>query len=381
MPTIMTLVFEPNLPSWQFVGTLNPTGASGTGEGQFSKSVSITPDGSYMAVGAWRANFAGTRTGSVYIYTRSGNTWVEQQRIDSPTGETDASFGRRVGISDAGDHLVIGHPGFSSEPGRVHVYNRTGSTWTSARNSVGFPQAGGYAEHVVMSGNGDIAAVRHGGTGQDRVDIFANSGGSWTLTQTLTDVFENQGGLSISDDGNTLLVGETRRNSFQGFVGVYSRSGGTFSRTSNIGPPSPSFNSDSFGEDLDISGDGLRAIVGRPGRSSGRGDFHLYERADTASAFSFVETIDISTATNDRWGDAVAMNTDGSTFVVGADGAGTIGEAYVYDLDGSSYTQTAPLTQSPAPSRHGDMVAISGNGTVAAVGNAADNVIYMWVKE
>jgi len=80
----------------------------------FGKSVTMTPDGSVLVVGARCADFAGTQSGSAYIYERQGidESFTERQRLD---GEDLYWFGFNVDVSDNGNLVVVNAPFTSRE--------------------------------------------------------------------------------------------------------------------------------------------------------------------------------------------------------------------------------------------------------------------------
>ena len=124
--------------------------ASNTGSGdRFGWAVSLSgDDGNTLAVSApsERSNATGINgdqvdnslrdAGAVYVYTRSGTTWIQQAYVKaSNTGSTDQFgdvFGQSISLSDDGNTLAVGAMWESS--------NATGINGDQADNSA--PQAG-----------------------------------------------------------------------------------------------------------------------------------------------------------------------------------------------------------------------------------------------
>jgi len=99
----------------------------------FGMSVSIDYDGNTVAVGATHEDTGATNAGAVYIYTRSGNTWTQQQKIQTSDRHQDDNFGNRVSLSDDGDTLVASARNDDEEDtnaGAAYIYSRSGTTWT-----------------------------------------------------------------------------------------------------------------------------------------------------------------------------------------------------------------------------------------------------------
>ena len=89
---------------------------------QFGESIAISGDGNTIAVGSiFGAGAGGSKgvnadpnddsvsgTGSVYIYTRSGNTWTPGAYVKAPNARTSAEFGKSVALSTDGKTLAVG---------------------------------------------------------------------------------------------------------------------------------------------------------------------------------------------------------------------------------------------------------------------------------
>ena len=89
----------------------------------FGNSVSI--DGSYAAVGAWRRDIGFSENrGVVYIYVKGGATWTFQ---DSVILSSSYEFGKTIDLD--GNFLVVGGANFSNESWTVTLFSRSGSQW------------------------------------------------------------------------------------------------------------------------------------------------------------------------------------------------------------------------------------------------------------
>jgi acetyltransferase-like isoleucine patch superfamily enzyme len=101
--------------------------ASDAAEGDnFGFSVALAGD--TAVIGAWDDNDAGTGSGSAYVFTRSGTTWTEQEKLTA----SDADGGDRFGVSVAidGETAVIGAFVDNTYTGSAYVFTRSGTTWT-----------------------------------------------------------------------------------------------------------------------------------------------------------------------------------------------------------------------------------------------------------
>ncbi len=84
-------------------------------------------DGSTLVVGASGADIGGlTNVGAVYVSTRAGTIWTEQQRLSGDYEMAGLSY---VGL--AGDLVVAGaSTERANQSGGVYVYRRSGTNWT-----------------------------------------------------------------------------------------------------------------------------------------------------------------------------------------------------------------------------------------------------------
>ena len=102
--------------------------ADGEDYDYFGKSVSI--NGDYAIIGAYGDDDNGDRSGSAYIFTRSGSTWNEQAKILASDGELIDYFGLSVSIDE--DYAIIGayHDDDNGDwSGSAYIFTRSGSTW------------------------------------------------------------------------------------------------------------------------------------------------------------------------------------------------------------------------------------------------------------
>jgi N-acetylglucosamine kinase-like BadF-type ATPase len=188
----------------------------------FGWSVSISSDGNTALVGSPGEGTGGVLAGAAYIFTRSGTTWTQQQKIQASDKEQVDRFGYSVFISSDGNTAIVGAHGEdtgATSAGAAYIFTRSGTTWTQqAKIQASDKEANdqfGYS--VSISGGGNIAVVGAylEDTGGDRAGaayIFTRSGTTWTQQQKIQ-ASNLEGGdefgwsVSISSDGNTAIVG------------------------------------------------------------------------------------------------------------------------------------------------------------------------------
>jgi len=136
---------------------------------------------------------------------------------------------------------------------------------------------------------------------------------------------------------------------------------------------------DYFGYRVSISGDGLYAIVGAPPEDTGgdaAGAAYILKRTDSSwSQQAKIQASDKQAI--DYFGISVSISGDGSYAIVGAEGEGTGGSAYIFNRTDSSWSQQAKIRSSDIQDydRFGYSVAISGDGLYAIVGAPGESTL------
>ena len=126
--------------------------------------------------------------GSAYIFVRSGATWTLQQKITASDGVASDGFGSNVAIS--GNTVVVGLFYYADVPS-VYVFTRTGATWTQQQKLTASDGANGdqFGTSIAISGDTIIVSA----PGDDLVDgslqnegsayVYARLGTVWTHSQ------------------------------------------------------------------------------------------------------------------------------------------------------------------------------------------------------
>ena len=273
----------------------------------FGEYLSISGDGSRVLIGENNRN----PNGAAHIFTRnsSTNTWSIEQDLTSliTAGNTNAGFGKSVAISNDGTYAIVGANGdkngtsVSIGVGYILVRNISTNAWTVQQKLI-HPTQGpagvstSFGIDVSMSGDGtrvligapfDNSATNVSGTGT--AHIFVRSGTSWTHEKELNlEANRNPGidplrsgeyfgmGVTVSDDGNTVVVGgpalwEPVYGGAQraGSAHLYNKSAtNDWILNTRLAHPTPgavdNFGAQIYNTSLAISGDGTHVIVGVP---------------------------------------------------------------------------------------------------------------------
>ncbi|GMV13440.1 MAG: hypothetical protein HS104_35505 [Polyangiaceae bacterium] len=227
-----------NGTSWQAESTLTLTPA--VAGARFGKSVGLSGDTLVVAAPEVKVgNFA--QAGSVYVYVRSGGSWVQQGVLTSPTPSTSQRWGTYIDID--GDRIVVG-----AAPGAAHVFSRTGTSWAleatltppSSKSSAGF----GIPVEL------DAGRIAVGTGGDTWVVTFALSGSTWSPEAEI-DAPGVSGLLSLALSGDSIAVGRA----YTGGVETYARKAGAWVHEQALSVPVQG----QLGTRLDMDGNTLIA--------------------------------------------------------------------------------------------------------------------------
>jgi hypothetical protein len=107
------------------------TASDGEAGENFGDAVAVSGDTVVVGL-AFDAIGANTFQGSAYVFTRVGGVWALQQKLTASDGAAGDRFGHSVAIS--GDTLVAGADldtiDANADQGSAYIFTRSGSTWT-----------------------------------------------------------------------------------------------------------------------------------------------------------------------------------------------------------------------------------------------------------
>jgi hypothetical protein len=256
----------------------------------------VALDGDTMVVGApWNNSGANYQRGSVYVFTRNGATWTLQQKLIADFSGLNACFGWSVALD--GDTLAVGAPGDTINGnvsrGSAYVFTRSGATWTQQQKLIASDgeAVDQFGEAVAIDGDTLVAGAGAdkigGNVSQGSAYVFMRSGATWTQQQKL---IANDGapgaffGRSLALDGDTLAVGAPddtiNGKASQGSAYVLTRNGATWTQQQKLtGNVSAAY--DHFGRSVALDGDML--VAGAYGDDFG-------DSADQGSAYVFARS-------------------------------------------------------------------------------------------
>jgi len=245
--------------------------------------VSISADGAYAVVGAYNDNTgANNEQGSVHIFVRSGASWTQQTRLVASDGVSGNYFGCSVSISADGAYAVIGaygdDAGANINQGSAYIFVRSGTSWTQQAKLVASDGASGdhFGYSVSISADGAYAVIG-----------------------------------AISDDAGA--------NINQGSAYIFVRSGTSWTQQAKLVAGDGAL-ADYFGFSVSISANGAYAVIGAyaddVGTNSDQGSAYIFVRSDT-SWTQQAKLVASDGAVNDYFGWSVSISADGAYAVVG----------------------------------------------------------------
>lgn len=330
---------------------------------------------------------------------------------DSPTEHP--QLGEVVAMSADGTTALVSADGAGNGKGAVYIYHvADAESWVSSATpaatlsgtaTTGIGEALGW--NVALSADGTTAfaaaPIRFDNSGLiGAVLVFhASSESAWASTSTPTAILNvnnggtdgfAEGGLAVSSDGTTLVVGDPVYNSnYDGAAYVFHASSesawaSTSTPTATLrNAAEPAFDAEA-GRRVAISGDGKTALLGARFSVSGAGRAYLFhvasEAAWTSSSAPTAILSNASGGSTDLLGWGVALSGNGTTAFVGAPGVngytGAVDVFHVADAASwtSSSTPAAILTNGDGAEKSwlGDSLAVSADGMTVVAG--ADGV-------
>ncbi len=352
-------------------------------------SVSLSSDGTIVAIGDEAANGNALDSGRVRVYQYSNNSWT-QLGADIDGEAANNYSGRGLSLSSDGTIVAIGAPWHSSDgtndaAGHVRVYQYDGVSgdsdgvdgWTQLGADIDGEAAGDESgSSVSLSSDGTIVAIgafRNGGTGDSagHVRVYQYSNDSWTQLGADIDgeaEYDMSGSsVSLSSDGTIVAIGAYGNDgtgNSAGHVRVYQYDGvsgdsdGVDGWTQLGSDIDGEAEYDSSGVSVSVSSDGTIVAIGAH-ENFGNGDYSGHTRVyqydgvsgDSDGVDGWTQLgADIDGEAADNYsGRSVSLSSDGARLGIGAAWNGgtapLAGHVRVYSIT----TTAAPTTTTAAP--------------------------------
>ncbi len=246
-----------------------PGGLLSTGFGR-----ALALQGNRLLIGA---DAASNGMGAAYVYTRSGSTWLQEQRLIPNQTQPGERFGSSVSLS--GDLALVGAPrraasgSGSHANGAAFVYARTLGVWSQQAMLMAGNAGNGdsFGASVSLQGSRALIGAPLAGNGIGGVYVFESAAGVWSQQAMLAALAGIQGdrfGWSVALAGDTALVGAPFARGSCGAARMFRRSNGSWLETAGAVVPQSN-----YGQLLgwSVASDGQRWVVGAPGADDHRG--------------------------------------------------------------------------------------------------------------
>ncbi|MDZ7800034.1 MAG: FG-GAP repeat protein [Trueperaceae bacterium] len=362
------------------------TASDGADNDRFGSSVAI--DGDYAIIGAEKDDLTGLNEGSAYAFKRSGDSWVEIDKLTASDAATGDRFGHSVAVD--GDYAIIGASSddlTGEDEGSAYAFKRNGDTWVEidklTASDAAYRDAFGWSvaidgEYAIIGASKDDLT----GNNEGSAYAFTRNGDSWAEVDKLTasdaaddDLFGN----SVAIDGDYAIIGALRDDltgAEEGSAYAFTRNGDSWAEVDKL-TASDAADNDFFGNSVAIEGD--YAIIGASSDDlTGNNEGSAYAFKRNGDSWAEVDKLTASDAADyDLFGNSVAI--DGNYAIIGArrddlTGADE-GSAYAFTRSGDSWAEVDKLTASDAADgdRFGWSVAIEGD--YAIIGAYIDDLL------
>ncbi len=401
-------IFVRSGETWTQQARILPEGATAfTGVGR-----ALALHGDRLLAGASSEAVSGDEArGAAYLFVRNGEAWSQEAKLVASNGAAGDSFGEAVALQ--GDQALIGAPAVgvngNEEQGAVYLFSRSGGSWVQmaalspddgkAKDRYGAavaldndPALGGT---VLLVGIGRFFQKKKGAA-----YVYSGSGQSWVQEAKLEPADGASGdnfGLAVALDGGRALIGanfhDVNGNDKQGATYIYEivEPAAEPTATPTVTPtptPTPTATperlravsdglitasdgqaEDRFGINVDLDGDTV--VVGAPFAQVGgvlrAGAVYVFTRG--VSGWTQQAKLTLPTpAVDDRIGNVLAL--DGDTVLIGIRHRA---RAYVFSREGSTWSLQAELTSGDSRG-YGFGTSVAVEGDTALVGaNVARN--------
>ena len=264
-------------------------GSGASGAAQQGINVSVSGDGSTIASGGFADN---NYVGAAWTFARYGTSWAQLGDKITGSGSVGAARqGASLSLSENGSRLAMG--GYQDD-------NRQGAVWMFERNDCGWTQQGsklvgtggtsqgwqGYSASLSANGNTLVVGALSDNSLAGAAWVYTYAGGSWTqqvrLVGTQAAGAAKQGSsVTLSADGNTIMVGGQGDDSNQGAVWVYKKSGANWTQQGSKIKGSGATGAAKQGTAVSLSANGTTALIGGPTDNTNKGAFWVYVPATT----------------------------------------------------------------------------------------------------
>ena len=179
---------------------------------KFGEAISLSADGSIVAIGAPENDGNGSNSGHVRVFKNINNNWIQiGSDIDGEFNRD--NFGEAISLSADGSIVAIGasqNDGSGSNSGHVRVFKNVNNNWVQIGSDIDGKDRYDYSgKSLSLSADGSIVAI--GAPSEGQVRIFQNINDNWVKIGSdiieKTRYGESGEAISLSQDGSIIAIG------------------------------------------------------------------------------------------------------------------------------------------------------------------------------
>ena len=261
----------------------------------FGFSVAISGD--TAVIGAYQEDTKASNAGAAYVFTYSDGSWSQTTMLTASDGGFSDGFGRAVDIS--GNTIVVGSYSDDdsvSNSGAAYVYTLSGGTWSQTQKLKASDPGSvdNYGLSVAVDGSVIVVGAKDedpgGASSAGSAYVYELSSGTWSQTAKLIAADAAAGdefALSVAVSGQSIIIGapyDDDSASSAGSAYIFRKKRNVWAQERKVVALDPSAN-DKYGFAVGISGKNV--IIGAPELdaspgSANEGAVYLYQRINAS---------------------------------------------------------------------------------------------------
>ena len=317
----------------------------------FGLSTSLSADGNRLAISTHSFDSIGDRSGFTRIYDWNNGDWI-QVGEDLDGEYLPVNYSRSISLSADGSHVAIGTESYA------RVFTWSDSSWIQVGNNINGEALGDWSGRwISLSADGGqiaIGAPYNDGNGfnSGHVRVYSWADTSWVQVGADIDgerVDDRSGwSVSLSADGNRVAIGAPFHVTDEraGHVRVYDWNDTTWTQVGADIDGEGLYDVSGWPVSLSANGNRLAiSAIQNDGNGDNSGHVRIYDWIDTAWVQSGIDIDGEAAGDNSGWG--VSLSADGSHVAIGApsnDGNGiNAGQVRIYELFPMPSTAIEPV--------------------------------------
>lgn len=335
---VFIFIYKDN--AWYLIKKLTRPSITISGTALYGRGLSFCDNGNTLFVGM---STNSSQYGYVFEYTRVDNNYILRSTIRQNTPVVGDSFGYSLAVTEDGLHLIISAFNSNSAKGQLYYYVKENNRYVQKQIIIPSGLLTGERLGLSLDMTPDAKTLICSGHGRSMFRgaayILTRNNETWSdqvMLQLSVRAVNDYFGLnvSISDDGNTVIIGAHNRETSKGNAYIYTKIDGVWTQVANL-RPSDILDNHRFGICVFISGDAKTIYVSADGVDSNRGTVYKYKyTTDNTWVEDGVLQLPVL-ASGDKFGTRIVGSPDAELLVVTAPNTDNYplidcGVAYIY---------------------------------------------------